>query len=231
MKKLVSLLLALMMACMLLPALAEETDVTGEWYLTELLMGEESMSPAVLGMSMTMLLNADGTATMVADYGDAPEESAGTWTLSDGALTVTADDIPADFVVEEGSLKADIGDGVLVFRREAPEAFELPQIIAADSEDAFIGNWTLTNIGVGEGIVPASVLGGETTLAIEPGKVIMAADGESHESASELADGALKFTDAHGEALVLELNDNGWVSIEYVFDEETVMVMYFEKAA
>ena len=58
MKKLLSLVLALMMACMLIPAMAEGQDVTGDWYLTDV----SGMNVANLGMSMIVTLNADGTA-------------------------------------------------------------------------------------------------------------------------------------------------------------------------
>ena len=62
MKKLLSVLLVLIMlfaAC----AWAEGADLTGEWYLVEATMGGISINPAMLGMDMFLVLNADGTAT------------------------------------------------------------------------------------------------------------------------------------------------------------------------
>ena len=51
MKKLISLVLALCLACMLIPAVAED-DVTGEWYA--------NMS----GIAVKFTINADNTFTM-----------------------------------------------------------------------------------------------------------------------------------------------------------------------
>ena len=80
MKKITALILALMMACLMLPALAEE-DVTGDWYLQSMSAGGMSINPADMGMSMKLTLNAGGTYAMVSgeDAEEGPWEPVEPW--------------------------------------------------------------------------------------------------------------------------------------------------------
>ena len=145
MKKLVSLILAVMMACMMLPALAEATDVVGDWYLTEVQMGEDTLPPSALGMEMTITLNEGGTALIVTSYGEEAEEEADTWTMTDGALTLTAAEGEAqEFLLEDDLLKYDIGGAYLIFSREVPEAAVLPKVRAESGETPL---WFLGPLG------------------------------------------------------------------------------------
>ncbi|MBQ9197683.1 MAG: hypothetical protein IJ157_10660 [Clostridia bacterium] len=229
MKKLVSLILALMMACMLLPAMAEAADVIGDWYLTEVQMGEDTLPPSVLGMEMTITLNEDGTALFVTAYGEDVDEDAVTWKMGDGAVIISmGEDGDQDFVMEDDLLKFDMGGALLVFSQEAPEIAALPQVIAAESEDAFLGEWTLTTIGAGGALLPADALGADGTLTVEAGKLTLISGEDTIEGETTLTeDGKLAIGDG---SMALELNDNGWLSITQQFDEETVMTMYFEQA-
>ena len=61
MKKLVSLILALCMACILIPATAE--DVTGLWYMVEMITNGVSINPAEMGINWTMELSEDGAGS------------------------------------------------------------------------------------------------------------------------------------------------------------------------
>ena len=63
MKKLISLILILCMACLLVPAMAED-DVTGDWYY------------AGMGDSVRFVFNADGTAKLITEMmGQKSEEA------------------------------------------------------------------------------------------------------------------------------------------------------------
>ena len=84
MKKLVSLIIALAMLCLMVPAMAEETLPTGEWYLISVSAEGTQVDPAVFGMEMTLTLNEDGTCTMVSE-----ETEEGTWTFEGNTLTIT----------------------------------------------------------------------------------------------------------------------------------------------
>lgn len=107
-------------------------------------------------------------------------------------------------------------------------AAALPEVIAAESEEAFLGEWTLTTIGAGGSLLPAAAMGAEGKLTVEAGKLTLVSGEDTIEGETALTeDGKLAIGDG---SMALELNDNGWVSITQQFDEETVMVMYFEPA-
>ena len=80
MKKLFSLILALCMACMLIPAMAEDS-ITGEWYAS------------LAGVTMVMNLAEDGTAEM--SMPGTENVASGTWVLDGEKITVTIEDSPA----------------------------------------------------------------------------------------------------------------------------------------
>lgn len=234
MKKILSLALVFCLAFLMVPALAEE-DVTGEWYLTEIIMGDESTNPAAFGMDMTMSLAADGSATLTSAVGEESESEAGTWALADNYLTITAESgEPAEFVLEDGLLKSDLGGMVMIFSREAPEALVLPQPVAAAGEEDFLGTWVVTSIGAGDVLMPAATFGLVSQMTIEPGKAVESSgEGDAAvttEYATEFADGVLKLTSDLGIETVLELNDNGGLSSTLQLDEENALVTYMEKA-
>ena len=109
MKKLISMVLVLCMAATMVSALAE-TDVTGEWY------------GSMMGFSMKMVLNADGTGEMtVVGQGTSPA----TWTMEGDQITITANDSPAT-----GTVTAD-GEADLDGEREHGEGGALPALAGA----------------------------------------------------------------------------------------------------
>ena len=230
MKKIVSLLLALMMACTLIFAAAAEETVTGIWYLNEVQMEGLSLNPATLGVEMTITLNEDGTCVSETIQDEETEETLGTWEMGDGVVIVAmeGEEEPSEFAVEDGQLSADLGGVIGIFGREAPEALVAPEIVPAENEDAFLGIWTLSSIGIGDTIFPAAAMGMETTMTIAAGKVTLISGDEPDEYTSEFADGALKATNPEGEEMALSLTDAGSVAITYELDEETAMILYFE---
>ena len=103
MKKLISLILILCMACMLIPAMAD-TDVTGTWYAS------------MMGIPMTMTLNADGTGTMISPVqgGEAPAA----WTMEGDKITITVNDSPATGTVTADAITLEESGMEIVFTRE-----------------------------------------------------------------------------------------------------------------
>ena len=98
MKKLISLMLILCMACMLVPAMADE-DIAGEWTMVKVVVQGMEMEPSAIGMEMVIMLNADGTAEAKTSYGGAePEISDGTWTMDGSTVTITIAGEPAEFL-------------------------------------------------------------------------------------------------------------------------------------
>ena len=85
MRKIVALLLALMMSCMLIPVMAEDS-ITGEWYAS------------FMGVAITLTVNEDGSFQMALPGQD---PTVGTWTLEGDQFTMTAD-------VSAGSLTSEV---------------------------------------------------------------------------------------------------------------------------
>ena len=129
MKKLFCVMLALIMACAMLPAMAADAaDYLVDWYLVEMKMGDAGMNPSDLGMNMTMTVNEDGTVLNVSAYGDTAEEGHGTWVLTDNGLSVTDDTgVTVVFVLNDaGELAADMEGMGMVFSREQTQVEALP---------------------------------------------------------------------------------------------------------
>ena len=120
MKKMISVILVFCMAAMLVPALAESADITGEW------IADYS------GYAVVLTLNADGTFSMeVAGMGGAE----GTWTLEGEALSLTAEDQTIVYDVKEGKISATQGDETLQFNRATAEE-AAPAEESAPAEEA-----------------------------------------------------------------------------------------------
>ncbi len=139
MKKFVSLLLVLMMACMILPAAAEESFV-GTWYLVDI----AGMNPADMGISMFVTLNEDGTifSTLTSDGETVDQE--GTWTVEGEQVIITVDDDPQAFDYVDGNLQTDMGGGTIgTFSREEPSGAktEFAEVNPDAAPEDFNGSW------------------------------------------------------------------------------------------
>lgn len=134
MKRLTSLVLALLLALtMMVGAFAETADVTGEWY------GE------LLGIQVTLTINADGTYKMDVAGMDSEE---GVWeknedgnlvmdkgTEGEGLVTVTETGLST----EQDGMKID-------FTREAPAEDEELTISTETTEEELQGKWQATSM-------------------------------------------------------------------------------------
>ena len=146
MKKLISLVLILCMACMLVPAVAED-GVTGTWYIAKVNMGGVDINPADMGMEWTMTFSEDGTFTNVMNMMGQSQETTGTWALEDGNLSITTEGNTQSLPFADGTITIDMGEeGNAVFTREAPQASAKAAVVAAESEDAFLGDWDIAAI-------------------------------------------------------------------------------------
>ena len=225
MKKLFSLVLALCMVCMMIPAIAEDS-ITGEWYA--------SMS----GMSMILNLAEDGTAEMsIPGY---ESTGAGTWVLDGEKITITIEDDPAEGTYADGKITLADGDMTMEFTREKVEGIQLAGVDSSAAAEAFEGTWSIVYVGYSGAIVDASVAGQQLPgLVVENGA--MKFTGES--SMSQLfgdnalpltyADGALSMSLSFGETsygIKLEMLEDGMLALT-LNAGGTNANMYFVKEA
>lgn len=243
MKRLLSLLTALMMLLALLPATAEGADLTGIWYLSSVMVGETEVNPTVMGMNLSFDLQADGTAVAIMANPDGAEEQTAAWALNDeGALVISQDGEDTVFTVGDGKLEGDLGGVIGVFTREAPAAVEAPAPVAADSEDAFLGSWTLTKVDMDGTIMPVDILSTagmeiNAALTVEAGKasVVLTFFGSelpAVEGATTFVDGALAMTvEGLEEPISISLCDNGELyAVISVSALNSSLPMYFAHA-
>lgn len=176
MKKLISLILILCMACMLIPAMAED-DILGTWYLNELKLNDTIVSPASVGMTMSYTFKEDGVLEMTGEMMGEKNTATGTWSLDGSTITMTIEDSTQTATFADGKITMEDQGQVGTLTREAPEVQEKAKTVAADSEEAFFGNWTLNAMDVMGMYVDKAqfesfgLTGYEATMTVEAGKV------------------------------------------------------------
>ena len=172
MKKLFSLLLALMML-LGMTALAEAVDYTGLWALTGVTAAGVTVDPTALGMDMTMELHEDGTCTLIA----LGEEEMGAWVITEGGVAITdADAVTMEMLLtEDGALTIEQDGAMMIFTREE-YVMPLVGLTVAD----FNGSWVFVNAETMGMMVSAEEAGLEIFVQL--------ADGAGH----------IEITDAQG---------------------------------
>ena len=219
MKKLISLLLMVCMVALLVPAMAE--GVVGTWYAVSMSEGEMTISPADMGMSVTMTLNEDGTALLESSGMDEPQT--GTWTQDgDKVIIVDANGEEEEAILADGTLTLTEGEMIMVFSQEEPQnSAAAAEAVLADSEDAFYGTWIVDKIEIEGTFYSLSMLENigmnvEIIYTIEAGKAEMSFKmGENELGPVELPvtfeDGMLKVTNT---PLTIQLADDGGILTE-----------------
>ena len=237
MKKLFSLILALCMVCMLVPAVAEE-DVTGEWYLKTMKQGETEYDAGAIGYNITMTLNADGTGTMLSPTSEEP--TPGSWTLEGDKITVTFEDSPIGGTVADGKITLSEGEISMVFTREKPEGIKVADVNPAAAAEDFEGTWEIAYVGYNGMIIDPSTTGQEMPgLVVENGAMKFTGNSSMSQAFGTnaipltFADGALGMSVSMGETsygIKLEMLEDGMLALTANMGS-TEVYMYFVKAA
>lgn len=148
MKKIVSLVLALMMACMLIPACAElaAETVVGDWYAVEMAKDGTVLNPGAMGMEITLILNEDGTMALNMSMMGETQSQQGTWSIEDGKVILAAEtdeETVAFTLQEDGTLKGEDKGSTLTFSRESAAApsVEFAEVNPDAKPEDFNGEW------------------------------------------------------------------------------------------
>ena len=233
MKKLIALTLILCMACMLVPAMADES-IVGTWYLSEISAQGQSFSPATFGMSMSFDLKEDGTADGVTSYGSESQAVTGTWKLEGETISITVDNSTLSGSFTGESFAIESPDGSMIFTRNAPEAAPAAgNTVAADGEAAFYGTWVLSSVEIMGQSVPVEMFAAfgldmKITATIEAGKTTLAMtyNGESQQKdlSSSFRDGKLYLAD-EGSEIALALTEGGALTLELPIEGNPMNVL------
>jgi hypothetical protein len=202
MKKLISLILILCMACMLVPAMAED-DILGDWYLTEVTVEGMTINPVDMGMNMTYTFKDGGVLEVTGEMMGETNTQTGTWSLDGSTLTMTAQEQDQAATFADGKITIEMDGQTGILTREVPAASEKAKTVAADSEEAFFGNWTMTGMDMmgmyveKDGLASFGLTGYDVTMTIEAGKATcftISSEGQEavpSEMATEFKDGKL----------------------------------------
>lgn len=199
MKKLLSLLLALMMGLGCI-AFAEGVDYTGTWVLTSAEASGVTMDAdmlAMLGMDMTMTLNADGTMT-VSMLG---MEEAGTWVATENGVAITDEEETIELPYQNDMLLME-QDGTIMMLARGEASAQADDGIQADPNAAsynYTGVWVLSGVEMfGVQMDPATVgVSGDVAL-YEDGTCTLTMQDESQDGTWAVTGTGITTTDAQG---------------------------------
>ena len=220
-------------------AVAEGADVAGTWYLLEMSQGGQSYDPASMGMSITMELNADGTAVLTNPMAEEPEN--GTWTLDGDTITVVDESgVPMVLTMADGKLTANEDDLTMTFGREIEGGVFAPAAPVEAAEEDFNGTWEAYKVGAMGGFLDASVLNEQMgtenfNITIEGGQVTLNGFMFSGQStAATFADGKLtlsELSDASGVGIVIQMLEDGTMALNMDAGEQGSFAFYLNRAA
>lgn len=194
MKKLTSILVALMMIAMVCCTAVAETATT--WYLKTVEAQGMSMDAATIGMEMIFVLNADGTGAATLNMAGETEEQTCTWTEEGDQVTITIDGDPQVFTYDaEGNLVAEQDGMKMVLSSEAAPVAE-KYVAAAPKADVtiadFDGTWICTMAETSGIQLPMDQLGMAMTIVLENGAGSMTIVQQDGTSTQGNVSGALK---------------------------------------
>lgn len=211
-------------------------DLTGVWTLETIILGDKQVNPAMMGLSMTLTINADGTLIASSNgVDDAPR----TWTQQGNELYVASD----VYTYADGMLtimEPTMG-AMLYFTRNATEEIAvLPTAVPAADIAEFNGDWNLITVSMMGAEMPAAMMGMGLFFSVADGQVIAAftqtlEDGTQNTTVGEavgtLADGALQVAMPEGMEemnVALQLRSDGMAFADLTIEGMPVTLI-FEK--
>lgn len=172
MKKILSILIALCLVCLLVSACAEES-VCGTWRLNSVENGGATLSREGLdaqGADMILVLNDDGTFTDTEILGTDKYEYGGTWTQEGDTISLFIDG-EADSTVQirdDGSLVVYFDEtGLVLVRAEAGEAQgEIPAAVEVQDLSQLDGEYKLAGAFLAGQEIDIATLGMNTNVTV-----------------------------------------------------------------
>ena len=163
--------------------------------------------------------------------GQAADEE-GTWTMDGSTVSMTVSGNTQTGTYADGKITVEAEGQTGILTREQPVAVEKPQPVAAASEEAFFGNWTLSAMEVmgmyvtKDQFEAMQITGYEAEITIEAGKVVSdmkmgdGQEAQKTESPTRFEDGKLILTVEIPEdqaellkALGMELSDTATIQL------------------
>ena len=223
MKKIAALVLVLVLALSAVSAFAlTPAEVLGTWYTGEALDGGNAY---LLTGDYHVEFNRDSTATLVMNG----QEKKYTWKLDGDLVWLTSSEDEADqicFTYEEDHFKAYITDFPAddnsrsydyIFSREQPEAFKIPDVIAAEKEEDFFGEWSAEFSVTPRGVAKVSESDAAVVFKVEFAQITKTEGEDVKYALTTYADGKLQFNGAdlglQDVKVIVELAEDGYARV------------------
>ncbi len=234
MKKLVSLMLALCLACLMVSAVAEDSLV-GTWYAHTVESNGQKIDAAGLGMNVTLTLNEDKTFTMDA-MGTATN---GTWTQDGNSLALTAQESTINATYADGTVTIQEGEMAMHLTREPVEALKMADPKTDATAEEYEGTWTTAYASVGGMTINADASPDMlATVVIKDGKMTITGEGTMGNLAGgveiplNFENGAMSYTMTAGTMSVsynLAMLQDGMLSLTATVGDSLSLIIYCTK--
>ena len=234
MKKIAALVLVLVLALSAVSAFAvTPAEVLGVWYTGEM---KDSGNTYLLTGDYHIEFNRDSTATLVMNG----QVKNFTWKLDGETVWLTSEDqaeqITFDYrddhfevymkdISEEGDSNYDY-----VFSREQPEAFKVPEVIAAEKEEDFFGEWRADFAVTSKGIMKVSESDAAVLFKVEFAQITKTEGEDVRYALTTYNDGVLQFKGAdlglQETTVTVELAEDGYARVTMADRPEDVYNFY-----
>ena len=219
MKKLLTVLLAALLLAA--PAFAQTASLAGEWTMTKTVASGVVMSPEAYGLSMTIVLNPDGTAFARQTTNGAPMEENGTWTQAGNTVTITSQltgEVSTFTLQSDGTLLAMV-DGVAMYFTQtaaAPQATNAPvEGSTAPATGSFEGQWVLTQASANGQTIDPAAMGVQMTATFNAGGSGTIWDGEESLACTWVQNGSTAtVTEQDGYTWTFVMQADGTISVD-----------------
>lgn len=212
MKKLLAVLLAALLLAA--PAFAQTASLAGEWTMTKTVASGVVMSPEAYGLSMTIVLNPDGTAFARQTINGAPMEENGTWTQAGNTVTITSQltgEVSTFTLQSDGTLLAMV-DGVDMYFTQTAAA---PQATNAPATGSFEGQWVLTQASANGQTIDPAAMGVQMTATFNAGGSGTIWDGEESLACTWVQNGSTAtVTEQDGYTWTFVMQADGTISVD-----------------
>lgn len=213
----------------------EAADAVGTWYLNVIEMNGASISPETMDMEMTMTLNEDGSAILVASGQD---DATSTWKIENSELLVDDGVTVSTMTLVDDALVTDMYGMTMTFGKEKAEipVVEISPARVVTDVAEFDGTWKGVYVDYMGTLLPLAILEMDLTLAISGGMVqqvgmMSDSQNDTQVATGELVDGALLVTMGEGETIrtvTMQLHEDGTLSYSMTTDD-TTGIIYCER--
>ena len=212
MKKLLAVLLAALLLAV--PAFAQTASLAGEWTMTKTVASGVVMSPETYGVSMTLVLNPDGTGFTRQTINGTPMEENGTWAQNGNTVTITSqisEEVTTLTLQSDGTLLAMV-DGVAMYFTQTAAA---PQATNAPATGSFEGQWVLTQASANGQTIDPAAMGVQMTATFNAGGSGTIWDGEESLACTWVQNGSTAtVTEQDGYTWTFVMQADGTISVD-----------------